>query len=87
MCHSERIEELQISSRRTATGTLPPGHPVLMVPSQELTLRYIYRPDLRAEAVARASAIKQAQRQKKEPPKSKLRGAKARKAAEVKSTS
>lgn len=46
-----------------------------------------YRPDLRAEAVARASAIRQAQRPKKEAPKSKLRGAKARKAAEVKITS
>jgi large subunit ribosomal protein L28e len=43
-----------------------------------------YRPDLRADAVARASAIRQSQRAKKDTPESKPRGAKARKAAEVK---
>lgn len=41
-----------------------------------------YRSDLRAEAVARASAVKMSQREKKETPAPKLRGAKARKAAE-----
>ncbi|EAS37227.1 large subunit ribosomal protein L28e [Coccidioides immitis RS] len=41
-----------------------------------------YRPDLRAEAVARASAIRQSQRPKKDAPERKPRGAKARKAAE-----
>ena len=41
-----------------------------------------YRPDLRQAAVGRASAIKQSQRTKKEDPKSKTRGAKARKEAE-----
>ena len=41
-----------------------------------------YRSDLRAEAVARASAIKMIQREKKDKPAPKLRGAKARKAAE-----
>lgn len=38
-----------------------------------------YRSDLRAEAVARASAVKQSQREKKETPAAKSRGAKARK--------
>ncbi|KAL2216895.1 60S ribosomal protein L28 [Thermoascus aurantiacus ATCC 26904] len=41
-----------------------------------------YRADLRAEAVARASAIRLSQRPKKDAPPAKLRGAKARKAAE-----
>ncbi|KAJ8609989.1 hypothetical protein MRB53_038829 [Persea americana] len=41
-----------------------------------------YRPDLRGEAVSRASAIKLSQREKKDTPAPKLRGAKARKAAE-----
>lgn len=41
-----------------------------------------YRADLRAEAVARASAIKYSQREKKDTPASKPRGARARKAAE-----
>ena len=44
-----------------------------------------YRSDLRAEAVARASAVKLSQRDKKETPAPKLRGAKARKAAEASS--
>jgi hypothetical protein len=39
-----------------------------------------YRPDLRAAAVARASAIRRAQLPKKEAPAPKLRGAKAKKA-------
>ena len=43
-----------------------------------------YRSDLRAAAVARASALRQAQRPKKEDPAAKPRGAKARKAADVK---
>jgi large subunit ribosomal protein L28e len=42
-----------------------------------------YRPDLRAPAVARASALRRAAQPKKETPASKPRGAKARKAAEV----
>lgn len=42
-----------------------------------------YRPDLRAEAVARASAVKKSQGEnKKDVPPAKLRGAKARKARE-----
>ena len=41
-----------------------------------------YRSDLRQEAVARASAIRRSLGQKKETPEVKLRGAKARKAAE-----
>ncbi|OAX81136.1 hypothetical protein ACJ72_04519 [Emergomyces africanus] len=41
-----------------------------------------YRPDLRAEAVSRASAIRKSQRPKKEAPVKKPRGVKARKAAE-----
>ena len=41
-----------------------------------------YREDLRAEAVARASAVKLSQREKKATPEKKLRGRKARKAAE-----
>lgn len=40
-----------------------------------------YRPDLRRDAVARASAVKLSQREKKDKPAPKLRGAKARKAA------
>jgi hypothetical protein len=41
-----------------------------------------YRTDLRTSAVARTSAIKNSQRVKKDAPKPKLRGAKAKKAAE-----
>ena len=41
-----------------------------------------YRSDLRAEAVARASAVKLSQREKKDMPAPKLRGKKARKARE-----
>lgn len=40
-----------------------------------------YRADLRADAVARASAIRQSQVPKKAAPESKVRGAKAKKAA------
>ena len=39
-----------------------------------------YRSDLRAEAVARASAVKLSQREKKEQPAPKARGARAKKA-------
>jgi len=42
-----------------------------------------YRSDLRAEAVARASMVRQSQRQKKERKTSKPRGASARKAAKA----
>lgn len=41
-----------------------------------------YRSDLRAAAVARASAVKLSQREKKDAPAPKLRGKKARKARE-----
>lgn len=41
-----------------------------------------YRADLRGDAVARASAIRYSQKPKKDAPEKKLRGAKARKAAE-----
>ncbi|EME43047.1 hypothetical protein DOTSEDRAFT_35388 [Dothistroma septosporum NZE10] len=41
-----------------------------------------YRSDLRAEAVARASAVRSSQREKKDRAEPKLRGAKARKAEE-----
>lgn len=44
-----------------------------------------YRADLREEAVARASAIRQSQRPKKDTPPAKVRGAKAKKAAEKES--
>lgn len=44
-----------------------------------------YRPDLRAEAVARASAVRQSQRENKKDYEKKLRGAKAKKAAEASS--
>ncbi|TVY14974.1 putative 60S ribosomal protein L28e [Lachnellula arida] len=40
-----------------------------------------YRPDLRASAIARASAIRKSQKEPKDLPESKLRGAKAKKAA------
>ncbi|KUJ20115.1 ribosomal protein L28e [Mollisia scopiformis] len=40
-----------------------------------------YRADLRSEAVARSSAIRQSQRTKKDVPEKKLRGSKAKKAA------
>ena len=46
------------------------------------TAKQGYRADLRQEAVARASAIRQGQRPKKETPEKKSRGAKAKKAAE-----
>ncbi len=45
-----------------------------------------YRSDLRAEAVARASAIRQSQRSKKDIPEKKLRGGKAKKATEKESS-
>ena len=40
-----------------------------------------YRSDLRAHAIARASAIRKSQTPKKDAPESKVRGAKAKKAA------
>ncbi|RKF56480.1 putative 60S ribosomal protein L28e [Golovinomyces cichoracearum] len=43
------------------------------------TVRSMYRSDLRAEAVARASAIRRSQRPKRDLPEKKLRGSKARK--------
>ena len=46
-----------------------------------VTAKSGYRADLRASAVARASAIRQSQVPKKDSPGKKLRGAKARKAA------
>ncbi|KOS16671.1 putative 60S ribosomal protein L28e [Escovopsis weberi] len=46
------------------------------------TAKHGYRPDLRAAAVERASAIKQSQRPVKAEPEPKLRGKKAKKAAE-----
>lgn len=41
-----------------------------------------YRADLRPDAVSRVSAIRQSQRPKKDTPEKKLRGSKAKKAAE-----
>lgn len=49
------------------------------------TAKQGYRADLRQEAVARASAVRQSQRAKKEIPEKKLRGSKAKKAAEKES--
>ena len=46
------------------------------------TAKQGYRADLRREAIARASAIRQAQRPKKKDPEPKLRGSKAKKAEE-----
>ena len=46
------------------------------------TAKQGYRADLRQEAVARASAVRQSQRAKKETPEKKLRGATARAAAQ-----
>ncbi|KAG7007950.1 trafficking protein particle complex subunit 6b [Physcia stellaris] len=46
------------------------------------TAKQGYRADLRQEAVARASAIRKSQQPKKEAPEKKLRGAKAKAAAE-----
>ena len=51
------------------------------------TAKQGYRADLRQEAVARASAIRQLHRPKKDVPEKKLRGSKARKAAEKESSS
>lgn len=45
------------------------------------TAKQNYRADLRQEAVARASAIRQSNRPKKETPENKLRGSKAKAAA------
>ena len=47
------------------------------------TAKHSYRPDLRREAVARASAIRKSQLPKKDLPQRKLRGSKAKKAAEA----
>jgi len=49
------------------------------------TAKQGYRADLRQEAVARASAVRQSQRPQKETPEKKPRGAKAKKAAEAES--
>ena len=46
------------------------------------TAKQGYRADLRQEAIARASAIKQSQRPKKEDPPPKVRGSKAKKTEE-----
>ena len=46
------------------------------------TAKQGYRPDLRQEAVARASAVRRASRPAKDTPEKKARGAKARKAAD-----
>ncbi|MCJ1353070.1 MAG: hypothetical protein MMC33_003054 [Icmadophila ericetorum] len=46
------------------------------------TTKQGYRPDLRQAAVARASALRQASLPKKDVPEKKLRGPKAKKAAE-----
>lgn len=46
------------------------------------TAKQGYRADLRQEAVARASAIRQSQRPKKKDPEPKLRGSRAKKAEE-----
>lgn len=48
------------------------------------TTKRNYRPDLRKDAVARASAIRKSQKPVKADKQSKLRGAKATKAAEEK---
>ncbi|CCU76645.1 60S ribosomal protein L28 [Blumeria hordei DH14] len=48
------------------------------------TVKFGYRSDLRVEAIARASALRQAQKPKKNAPEAKLRGAKALKASIVK---
>ncbi|MCJ1367730.1 hypothetical protein MMC16_006864 [Acarospora aff. strigata] len=50
------------------------------------TAKQGYRADLRAEAVARASAIRQSQRPKKDIPEKKPRGAKAKKDTEKESS-
>ncbi|KAI4269612.1 MAG: hypothetical protein L6R38_007410 [Xanthoria sp. 2 TBL-2021] len=47
------------------------------------TAKQNYRADLRQEAVARASAIRESSRPKKDTPEKKVRGAKANKAASV----
>ena len=47
-----------------------------------VTAKQGYRPDLRRDAVARASAIKMSSRPVKESPQKKARGAKAKKVAE-----
>lgn len=49
------------------------------------TTKQDYRPDLRQEAVARASAIRLSQQPKKDLPEKKVRGAKAKDAAAKKS--
>ncbi|TQS37405.1 hypothetical protein Golomagni_02124 [Golovinomyces magnicellulatus] len=61
------IQALSDSLRRTYKGIV------------NTTVRSNYRSDLRAEAVARASAIRCSQRPKKDLPEKKLRGSKARK--------
>ncbi|KAI9810962.1 MAG: hypothetical protein M1827_005693 [Pycnora praestabilis] len=50
------------------------------------TAKQGYRADLRAEAIARASAILETQKPKKDNPEKKLRGGKAKKAAEKESS-
>ena len=46
-----------------------------------MTAKQGYRPDLREDAVARASALRQSCRPVKDAPKTKLRGTKSKKAA------
>ena len=60
----------------------------MMLSSLRADRIYVFSsPDLRAEAVARSSAIIRSQRKKKDLPEKKLRGTKARKAAEGKTKS
>ncbi|KAL9587563.1 MAG: hypothetical protein Q9212_000140 [Teloschistes hypoglaucus] len=61
-----------------------PGHKIYKG-IVDYTAKHNYRADLRQEAVARASAIRQAAREKKDKPGKKARGAKAKAIAEKES--
>ncbi|EGE86065.2 50S ribosomal protein L28e [Blastomyces dermatitidis ATCC 18188] len=85
---------IAVTTKKPAMGHRPASSTVTNTYSSTATSRKIYkgvantaaksgyRPDLRAEAVSRVSAIRKSQRPKKEAPVKKARGAKARKAAE-----
>ncbi|KAH6622071.1 ribosomal L28e protein family-domain-containing protein [Boeremia exigua] len=72
-----------ISSTQTTTFGAKKGSRKLYSAIVNSTTKRNYRPDLRKDAVARASAIRKAGKPVKASPASKLRGAKALKAAEA----
>ncbi|KAL9613737.1 MAG: hypothetical protein Q9167_001751 [Letrouitia subvulpina] len=71
------------ASSNKVTWAGNPSGPKIYKGIVNYTAKQNYRADLRQEAVARASAVRQSQRTKKDIPEKKLRGSKAKAAAET----